>query len=381
MATEEGYGSLDVISLPATPPLPPALEQPAPYAVSYGAVSGVAAPGSRRLVVRVGGRVVRDLRLARRRFSVRIALPTGETTLRVETVDGRGRRASRTVSHVFGLPPTAEPRERPQRHDSLLAEDLRRLVATFPGTSAVYVQSLTTGAGAAWNAKASFPAASSLKLAIAVTALARVERTPAPGSRLHALLREMLVHSDNAAANDVERYVGGSTSGGAALVNVLVRSIGLVDTEMYGGYEVDSLAAGPIPARVDSQPAWGTGKRTSAADLAGLARAVWLASGGKGPLRRAQPGFSVRDARYLLYLLAHVRDPGKLDREIGRTPGVAVLHKAGWLEVARHDNGLVFWRGGVFVATVMTYRPAGAGVAADALAGRVAATALRRFRG
>ena len=170
-------------------------------------------------------------------------------------------------------------------------------------------------------------------------------------------------------------------------MNSVLRSIGLVDTEMYGGYSLDSVGdppralAGPIPLRVDSQPTWGYGKKTSAHDLAALLRAVWLAGGGTGPLRAAQPGFSATDARYLLYLLAHVRDPGKLDREVGRIPGVRVLHKAGWINDARHDNGIVLWRGGAFVVTVMTYRSAGVGVSSDALAGRVASAALRRFRG
>ena len=86
-------------------------------------------------------------------------------------------------------------------------------------------------------------------------------------------------------------------------------------------------------------------------------RDVWLASGGRGPLRAAQPGFTPSDARYLLYLLAHVRDPGKIDREVGKLAGVRVLHKAGWINVARHDNGIVLWPGGALVVTVMTYRP------------------------
>jgi beta-lactamase class A len=251
----------------------------------------------------------------------------------------------------------------------------------------VYVQNLTTGAGAAWNARATFPGASSLKLAIAVTALARIEGTPARGSYLDGILRQMLVYSDNAAANAVERAFGGSTSGGSALVNAMMRSIGLVDTEMYGGYELDAVGgagrvlAGGIPLTVESQPSWGRGKRTSAFDLAGLLRSVWLASDGRGPLRAAQPGFTVADARYLLYLLAQVRDPGKIDRQVGRLPGVRVLHKAGWIDTARHDNGIVLWPGGAIVVTVMTYRPAGAGAASDVLAGTVAATTLRRFRG
>ncbi len=60
------------------------------------------------------------------------------------------------------------------------------------------MQNLATGAGAAWNAKAQFPAASTLKLAIAVVALAREEQTPRAGSTLDALLRQMLIVSDNA---------------------------------------------------------------------------------------------------------------------------------------------------------------------------------------
>ena len=45
------------------------------------------------------------------------------------------------------------------------------------------------------------------------------------------------------------------------------------------------------------------------------------------------------EARYLLYLLAHVRDAGKLDRRVGGVRGVGVLHKAGWVDTARHDTG------------------------------------------
>jgi hypothetical protein len=112
-----------------------------------------------------------------------------------------------------------------------------------------------------------------------------------------------------------------------------------------------------------------------------LWRAVWLASGGLGPLRKAQPGFTPADARYLLWLLAHVRDSRKLDTNLRERAGVAVLHKAGWIDNARHDTGLVFWRGGVFVAGVMTWRSAGVGTSSDRLAGRVAGLAYRRFRG
>ena len=370
----------------ALPP-PPAIEQPAPYQVSYGVVTGVAAPGTSRVIVRVGGRTLADLPLRQRRFQLRVSLPLEETSVQVVTVDGAGRSSRATVPHVLGAAPAAAPRIRASRSDALLARDVRRLAAGFGSTSAIYVQNLSTGEGAAWNARATFPAASTLKLAIAVTALARSDGTPVPGSTLDSLLRQMLTYSDNAAANATERYYGDSTSGGSSLVNSMMHSLGLVDTEMYGGYELDAVGgpsrvpAGPIPLRVDSQPSWGSGKKTSAYDLASLLRDVWLASGGRGPLRTAQPGFSAADGRYLLYLLALVRDPGKIDREVGRIPGVRVLHKAGWIDSARHDNGIVLWPGGALVVTVMTHRSSGAGPSSDVLAGKVASAALRRFRG
>jgi beta-lactamase class A len=381
----QGYGERVITALP---PAPPAIEQPAPYELSFGTVAGTAAPGTRRVVVRAGGRVLADVPLAGRRFKLRVDLPLHETTVQVVTVDGKGRRASASTAHVLGAPRAAAPRWRAARLDQFLARDVRRAAAAFGPTSGIYVESLTSGAGAAWNARATFPGASTLKLAIAVTALAHLEGAPGHGSYLDRLLRQMLVHSDNAAANAVERAYGGSTSGGSALVNALMRSLGLVDTEMYGGYETDGYGAGAvrlpaaaIPLLVESQPAWGYGKRTTARDLSALLRGVWLASAGLGPLRSAQPGFTPADARYLLYVLARVGDHGKLDRAVGAAAGVRVLHKAGWIGTARHDNGIVFWPGGAFVATVMTYRPGGAGIASDILAGRVARMALDRFRG
>jgi Beta-lactamase enzyme family len=372
----------------APPPPPPAVVQPAQRQAWYGIVRGTAAPGARRVVVKVDGRVVGGRALRGRSFAVDVDLPVGRRTVRVETVDGRGRRSATTVRDVLSLPRAARPRERLPRLDPALQRDVLALTRGFGRTSGVYVASLTTGAGAAWNARASFPAASSLKLAIALAVLSRVDGPPAAGSQIDGLMSRMLTLSDNAAANALETAIGGSTSGGSAIVNALVRSIGLEDTEMYGGYVIGTafepprgLFARGIPLRVEDQPAWGVGKRTTAFDLARLLRATWLASGGIGPFHAAGAGISAAEARYLLWVLAGVRDHGKLDRVIGGAPGIAVLHKAGWIDTARHDSGLVFWRGGVYVATVMTYRSSGAGTSSDVLAGRVAAAALRRLRG
>lgn len=362
------------------PPLPPpVIEQPAPRQVSYGLVSGRAAPGTEVVVVAANGRILAARRIRGRRFWLRVSLPTGDLALRVSTIAAGGRGSAHVVRDVYGLPATARPRVARARNDQRLAGQLQSLAGRHHGVTGMYVQSLTSGVGAAWNAKARFPAASTVKLAIAATVLARYSGIPPPGSRLDVLLREMIVPSDDAAANALLVWLGGSTSSGGVQVNALMRSLGLVDTLMYGGYLVRSLS-GRIPVRVERQPAFGAGKYTTAWDMASLWKALWLASENRGPLRNAQPGVTRADARYLLWLLAHVRDVPKLDGVVAKERDVAVLHKAGWISTARHDTGLVFWRGGVFVACVMTWSPHGAGQSSDHLAGRVAATALGRFR-
>ena len=364
----------------AAPPLPPpVLEQPAPRQVSYGVVTGRAARGARWIIVSADGRALTARELGRRRFSLRVPLPRGAVTVRVTTVSDAGARSSAVVRDVFGLPAAARPRPVPARNDAALARELRALARRFPATSGLYVQSLTNGAGGAWNAKARFPAASTVKLAIAAAVLAEHRGIPARRARVGRLLHKMITVSDDGAANDLLVWLGGSTSAGSHGVNALMRSLGLVDTLMYGGYLVRTLS-GPIPVRVERQPAFGVGKYTTAWDMAALWRALWLASANRGPLRDEQPGLTAAEARHLLWLAAIARDAPKLGRvERGRR-GVEVLHKAGWISTARHDTGLVFWDGGVFVACVMTWDPPEAGAASDRLAARMAAKALARFR-
>jgi beta-lactamase class A len=359
-----------VAAPPAAPP--PALVAPAPYEVSFGRFAGIAAPGAHAVVVRVGGRVLARRTIRGRSFDFVVALPRRDATVVVS--------AGRTfvVPHVLGLPRSAAPHAARGQLEPSLARRLTPLARSFRGTSAYFVEELGTGRGAAWNARARFPAASTLKLAIAVEALRTLPTTPRPGSYPETLLRRMLIESDNDAANELESFLGGSTTGGGARVDALVRSLGLNDTEMYGGYE-RSTQGRPIPVEASSAPSFGRGKYTSAHDLARLLTLVHLAAGGIGPLAERYRGeFTPADARHLLYLLAQVGDRGKLGLLLQGRP-VALLHKAGWISDARHDAGLVYYPGGVFVAVVMTWSPAGVGAASDGLAGRVAAAALALF--
>jgi beta-lactamase class A len=363
-----------MLEAPALPP--PAVVAPAPREVSFGLVAGRAPLGTRRIVVHVAGRMAKDSPLRGRSFSLHVPI-AGDTSVRVTAVDARGRRSSTTVPLVLGLPRAAEPRNAAARLDYGLAQRLHALRRRHGGVHGIYVQQLGTGRGASWNAGARFPAGSTLKLAIAVTALRQLDGPPPASSRISNLLGRMLVVSDNDAANELEAWIGGSVLAGSDRVNETMNALGLHDSLMYGGYESPrrpaAAATPPIPIRVETQPEFGVGKYSTAADLARLARALYLAAAGKGPLPRL--GVTGREARHLLWVLAQVPDRGKLGRYLGR--GTTLFHKAGWIPDARHDNGIVVTPSGAFVAAVMTWRSG----SADVLAGEVARTVAERFSG
>jgi Beta-lactamase enzyme family len=357
----------------APPPPPLALVAPAEREASFGRIAGRVPRGTWAVVVRAGERTLAVRRINGGSFDFVVSLPRREATIRVAAYSA-GRRTERaTVQHVFGLPRSAAPRAVRGTQDAALARTVGALARSFPGTSGLYVKDLVTGRGSAWNARARFPAASTLKVAIAVEALRVHEGKPAPGSYLESLLERMLIESDNDAANETE-----ATFGGGSRVDDLLRGLGIGDTWMGGGYLHGTAALPPIPVRVASQPSFPCCKYTTAFDLGRLFEDIHLAAGGRGPLiAHYGSGFTPSDARYLLYLLVHVPDRGKLGRSLGGGP-YALVHKAGWISYARHDAGLVYWPGGVFVAAVMTYG-SGVGVASDVLAGRTARLALARF--
>jgi hypothetical protein len=186
----------------------------------------------------------------------------------------------------------------------------------------------------------------------------------------------MLVYSDDRSANELLEVLGGSTSGGSARVNSMMRALGLADSDMYGGYLIeDSLFRSAIPLEISGRPSF-IGKATTAWDLARLERALHLAAGARGALIwRFRGAFTPADARYLMYLLAHSRTRGGLN---GARGSATVLHKAGWITKARHDSGLLYTGDGAFVVTVLTWNGRGVGSLSDLLATRVAIAAVRR---
>jgi hypothetical protein len=355
----------------------PAIVAPGPRQASFGRVIVSLAPRTERVTLYVNDEVARERTVTQQVMRFTIALPRGDSRLRVVAHYANGGSRADSVEPVLGLPRAGRPTGTKPQLEWLLQRRLRKLADEFPGTPGFYVMNLRTGLGAGWNARARFPAASTVKLAIAVEVLRRLSTIPRPDSALGYDLRRMLVFSSNKSANELLEWLGGSQTAGASQVTSMLHRVGLMDTYMYGGYIIGTSSHRPIPLNVVSQPSF-TGKYTSAWDLARLHQYVHRASTGHGPLITRLAGFTRAEARHLLYQLGHSVDHGKLDRFV-KDEAIAVPHKAGWITTARHDAGIVYWAGGAFVAAVMTWNGNGVTTTSDVLAGRMARSALDRF--
>ena len=218
-------------------------------------MAGTAAAGTRRVIVRVGSRDAgRPAAPAAPVPAATWLCPTGRRRCRSSPCRRAGRRSTATVPHVIGAAPSCRARvlrattrcSRARSRACAIVRRHERDLRPEPGD----------GSGAPRGTPAPRsrrPRRSSSRSRSPRSRAARGRRRA--GSTLDRLLRQMLTYSDNAAANATERYFGGSTSGGSALVNAMMRSIGLVDTEMYGGYTLDSLGgAGAGSRRPDPAP-------------------------------------------------------------------------------------------------------------------------------
>jgi hypothetical protein len=202
----------------------PVIVSPGPRQASFGDVVALLDPATTHVVVTVNETQVLSRAVSGGRVELRVPLPQRDVTIRIVARKGSGDSAVAKVGPVYGLPRAARPSAFQSAEDGRLARSVRTLALGFNGTAAVFVQDLRTGRGAAWNARARFPAASTLKLGIAIEVLRVLQSRPAPGSLLGRRLNRMIVYSSNRAANELLTWLGGSTSGGAARVNAIMRA-------------------------------------------------------------------------------------------------------------------------------------------------------------
>ena len=316
-----------------------------------------------------------------------------EVSVRVETVDARGRRAGRTVrarlrASACGAAATSAPRGSTRRLAGARSAASRR---ASRARAAVYVENLTTGAGGRLERAGHVPRG--------LHAQARDRRDAAGARRRPAGARDRRstgssggcsTHSDNESANRLLVLLGGSTSGGGASRgrdDALDRPRAAPRCTAATSWRRRSSRRARSPRAVcrsvsSTSPTGGSARRRRPPISAQLHRAVWLASGGLGPLGRAARG-SAPTRRATSSTCWRTSATGRSSAASSASvPGVVVLHKAGWIDAARHDAGLDrvarrdLRRGGDDVP-----RQAAPARARTSSQGASRQTALRRFSG
>jgi beta-lactamase class A len=267
-----------------------------------------------------------------------------------------GWRRTREVPN-FGKPSAARAE---RRRDARIAAGLEEIGRGYRGWAAFWYHDLGTGAWAGWNADASFPAASLVKLGAVGAGLrrhARPERSP-----LWYDLRQITGWSSNLAANRVVRAVGGER-----VVQDALRRLGAPSSTYPGPYRAGTLTASDAPR----PPAHGHWRVTTAHDLGRMLYALNGAAAGNHYLV-GRTGLSVAKARLALGLLADSYSGGGHAGLIRPyVPArVRVARKEGWISDLRGTAAIVYERSPKIVV-VLAYRPGVSLSEARALSRRV----------
>lgn len=333
---------------------------PAPVVVTPGTAIGHAVVAVGRnttaLGVWIDGRFVRSIRVPGGPRRLEVTLPPGFHSVRLRARGAGGTRWSRT--HALWVLPASAVRAKGigGRTDGRLQRDLVRLTGRLPAIGGVYVQHLVTGCGAAVNAGAQFPAASTLKAAILLDVQRRSKGRPSP--TMNRLLDEMVIESSDRAANQVLAIQGGGSGEvGARRVTDTMRAMGLRKSLIRRPYIIEPQerrAGPPIPVGTRAQPALLTNFISTPYELARIMVAIQRGIRGNGPL----PKIGVRSPAIrvgVMPRLLSVRDRTKL--VAGAPPGVLVAHKSGYNTNVKHDAGIMYFKSGPVVAVAMSWSP------------------------
>jgi hypothetical protein len=319
----------------------------------FGSVTADVPRGATSVALYVGDTRVRTAAVAGRRVSLRVPRSPGRYDVRLRfEADGRLVRRDEARA-VWLLPRPAASFARERRRDARLGAALARLGSAYPGWAGLWVHDLRTGAVAGWNADASFPAASTVKLGVLVAALRRFGPRP-ERSAAWPLIRDLATWSSNDASNRLLVLLGGSEAGGTAIVNRTLHRLGASSSFFTGNYRVGTGAALP-PGDVRKPLPVLTFRRTTAHDLGRVLAELHGAALGNG-LSARRTGLTRHEARVALGLLlsaAEGENAGLL-RPWTRVP---LARKEGWTTQLRHTAAIAYGARGPTIVVVLTYRP------------------------
>lgn len=319
----------------------------------FGSVVADVPAGATRVELYVGDARARSAPVAGGRVTLKVPRGPGRYDLRLRFESPRRLVRRDEAIGAWLLPRTGQTFRRERRRDARLSRRLASLGGAYPGWAAVWMHDLRTGATAGWNSDASFPAASTVKLGVLVAALQRYGPRP-ERSGAWPLLRDLATWSSNEASNRLLVLLGGSESGGAAVVNRTLHRLGATSSFFTGNYRIGT---GPVTQLGDAPrplPVL-TYRRTTAHDLGRILAELHGAAVGNG-LSARRTGLSRHEARVALGLLlsAGGGDNAGLLRPFTHHP---LARKEGWTTKLRHTAAIEYTPRGPRIVVVLTFHP------------------------
>jgi beta-lactamase class A len=249
-----------------------------------------------------------------------------------------------------------------------VAQHVQEMANTWDGVVGFFLLDLESGEAITHNAQTVFSGASVLKAAILLYAYAS---QPEFDDEQRALLREMIIESDNLAANGILATSVGNiaTNTDAALegtraMTAMLQQLGFEHTYQNLPYEAYDYLVGqqgvsiPEGAADEGAPPYtqaDTLVRTTPAEMGRLFHLIDQCSRGEGLLlEQFGATLSAQRCQEMLDLLAQNGDHSRIYS--GLPAHIRVEHKSGWTENMNGDVGIVRSPGGDFVLAVYVYQ-------------------------
>ncbi|MBI5813504.1 MAG: class A beta-lactamase-related serine hydrolase [Meiothermus silvanus] len=238
-----------------------------------------------------------------------------------------------------------------------LAEELKALIAAFPGEVGIVLENLATGERFSYQETRPFPAASTIKLPMLCYALSTgadleqkisirpetvglgsgilKELSPGLALPLRDILTLMIVVSDNTATNVVLDFFGHKEP-----FNAYYQAQGWRETYTAGMLSLPEN-------RPDPKREKGDFSRTSARDQAAILKALWW-----GELPQAQTALDILSRQQFTSFLRYI--PADLDDLEEGTTSLKLYSKSGEIRCCRHDAGILAKGDRAVVMAVLT---------------------------
>lgn len=352
----------------------PELETPRSGEAFFGLLSSRTPPGTAFADIRIGRRQPIRVAILDDRLLHRIRLAPGRYDIVVNYVYAPNRVVGRARSQdVWLLPSSAEHASGARAPNKSLSRRILELAQGFRGYSGIWLHDLTSGRTGAWNAEARFPAASTVKLAVLIAALAKFGPRP-ERSRVAYDLKALTAWSSNLASNRLLDALGGSESRGSAIAQTVLERLGAYSSTFTGDYRIGTSLS-PVGTR--NPPPLISSRVTTARDLGRMLYQIHAAALGRQAALTAT-GLTRHEARVGLGLLlsseARADNLGLFRPAVGRDYPLA--QKNGWFSAVRHTAALLYAPEGPKIAILLTYRPGITRVEAARLGARIVAIAI-----